>query len=209
MSIKDRKEREKLARKKAILDAAREVFFEKGFQATTMEQIAEVAELSKGSLYLHFPTKEELYVSILIEGLEVLLKRFEKAVKGVEDWETQIRNIGKAYYAFYLEEKNYSRILFLLQHGEIAPKVSETLSQTCFEKGLSCLGILCKAIEVGMAKGEIQGQNAMELAVILWGSLNGIILLHEEEEHKKIIPTSLDRMIQASFTLLLEGLKKR
>ena len=50
MGIKDRKEREKIARKKAILDAAREVFFEKGFHTTTMDQIAKVAELSKGSL---------------------------------------------------------------------------------------------------------------------------------------------------------------
>lgn len=209
MSVKDRKEREKLARKKAILDAARDVFFKKGFQATTMEQIAEVAELSKGSLYLYFPTKEELYVTILIEGLELLCKRFEKAVKKVEDWETQIRNIGRAYYAFYREEKNYFPILFLLQHGEIAPKVSDSVSQTCLEKGLSCLDILCKAIETGMAKGEIHSQNPMELAIILWGSLNGIILLHEEEEHKKIIPTSLDRMIQTSFNLFIDGLRKR
>ena len=209
MSIKDRKKREKSARRQAILDAARKVFFEKGFHATTMVQIAEVAELSKGSLYLYFPTKEELYVSILLEGLEILRRRFEKAVRGVEDWERQIRNIGKAYYSFYREEKNYFQILFLLQHGEIASKVSDTLSQACVEKGISCLDILCKAIETGMAKGEIKGHNAMELAVILWGSLNGIILLSEEEAYKQIITSSLDSMIQTSFTLLIDGLKKR
>ena len=208
MTVKDRKEREKLARKKAIIDAAREVFFEHGFQATTMDQIAEVAEVSKGSLYLHFPTKEELYVTILIQGLEMLLQRFQKAVQGVKDWETRIRNIGKAYYDFYREERNYSQILFLLQHGEIAPKVSDQVIQTTFEMGLSCLNILCRAIEAGMAKQEIREQNAMELAVILWGSMNGIILLHEEEEHKKIIPTSLDSMIQRAITLLIDGLRK-
>ena len=209
MSIKDRKKREKSARRQAILDAAREVFFEKGFQATTMVQIAEVAELSKGSLYLYFPTKEELYVSILLEGLEILRRRFEKAVRGVEDWETRIRNIGRAYYDFYREEKNYFQILFLLQHGEIASKVSDTVSQACVEKGISCLDILCKAIEAGMVKGEIKGHNAMELAVILWGSLNGIILLYEEEDFKKIISSSLDSMIQTSFSLLIDGLKNR
>ncbi len=208
MTVKERKEREKLARKKAIIDAAREVFFEHGFQATTMDQIAEVAEVSKGSLYLHFPTKEELYVTILVQGLEMLLQRFQKAVQGVKDWETRIRNIGKAYYDFYREERNYSQILFLLQHGEIAPKVSDQVIQTTFERGLSCLNILCQAIEAGMAKQEIREQNAMELAVILWGSMNGIILLHEEEEHKKIIPTSLDSVIQRAITLLIDGLRK-
>lgn len=209
MTTKERKEREKLARKKAILDAARKVFFKKGFHATTMDHIAEVAELSKGSLYLYFPTKEELYLSILIEGLDILCKGFEKAVKGVEDWETQIRNIGRAYYTFYREEKNYFQILFLFQHGEITSKVSDEVHQTCVEKGFSCLGILCKAIELGMESGEIQGDNAMELAIILWGSVNGVILLYEEEDHKKVIPSSLDRIIQISFDLFLEGLRKR
>lgn len=209
MSIKERKNREKLARRKAILDAARNVFFEKGFHSATMEQIARMAELSKGSLYLYFQNKEELYASILIQGLEILCKRFEKAVSGVEDWETQIRNIGKAYYSFFKEERNYFQILFFLRHGEIASKVSGPVSQACFDKGLSCLEILGRAIEAGMSKGEIRGQNPMELAVILWGALNGIILLHEEEDHNKIIPTSLDMMIQTSFDLLIEGLRTR
>jgi AcrR family transcriptional regulator len=209
MTIKDRKEREKLARKETILDAAREVFFKNGFQATTMDQIAEAAELSKGSLYLHFPTKEELYVAIHIEGLELLHDRFRKAVKGVEDWETRLRNIGRAYYDFYREEKNYSQILFLLQHGEIASKVSDEVVETCFDLGYACLGILCRALEDGMAKGEIQSQDPMKLAIILWGSLNGVILLHDEEEHKKIIPTTLDRMIQTSISLLIDGLRRR
>ena len=209
MTTKERKEREKMARKEAILDAAREAFFGYGFQATTMDQIAEAAELSKGSLYLYFPTKEELYVSLHIEGLELLRERFQEAVEGVEDWETRIRNIGKAYYAFYREEKNYSQILFLLQHGEIAPKVSDEVTQTCFDLGLECLGILCRAIEDGMAQGEIEGKDAMELAIVLWGSLNGVILLHEEEEHKKIIHTTMDSMIQTTISLLIDGLRKR
>jgi hypothetical protein len=49
----------------------------------------------------------------------------------------------------------------------------------------------------------------MEISVILWGALNGIFLLYEEEEHKKFIPTELDKMIQTSMWLILEGLKKR
>ena len=127
----------------------------------------------------------------------------------IEDWETQIHNIGRAYYAFYCDEKNYFQILFLLQHGEIATKVSDEVYQSCTEEGLLCLGILCKAIELGMEKGEIRGNNATELAVLLWGSLNGIILLHQEEEHEKFIPFPLDKMIQTSFTLLIDGLRKR
>lgn len=209
MGTKERKEREREARRNDILEAAKTVFFEKGFHATTMDQIAEAAELSKGALYLYFPSKEELYVSILLEGLELLRQRFEEAVKGIKGWENKLRQIGLAYYNFYREHKNHFHILFFLQHSEISPNVSDALYQACFEKGMSCLIFLFQTIQEGIESGEIATQNATELSAILWGSLNGIILLCEEEEHKKFIPSPLDSLIQTSMNMMVNGLKKR
>lgn len=207
MGTRERKEREKEARRNAIVEAAKTVFFEKGFQGTTMDQIAEAAELSKGSLYIYFPGKEELYVTVLVEGLEILHQKFSKAVEGKKNWEQKLRDIGKAYYSFYQQHKNYFNILFLLHHGELASHLSHELYQKCFEKGLSCLNFLSQAIQEGINDGEIERQDPMELAVILWGSFNGIILLYEEEEHKKLISGTLDHLIQKSMDLIMGGLK--
>jgi AcrR family transcriptional regulator len=209
MGTKERKEREKEARRGAILEAAKGVFFEKGLQGTTMDQIAEAAELSKGSLYRYFPSKEELYVSILVEGLEILYQKFSEATEGIEGWEQRLRNIALAFYGFYREHKNYFNILFFLQHGELASHLSEELYQKCFDRGISCLNFLSEAIQEGINKGEIKAQDPMETSAILWGAFNGILLLHEEEEHKKFIPSSLDHLIIKSFDLMMEGLKRR
>ena len=209
MGTKKRKEREREARKNDILEAAKTVFFEKGFQVATMDQIAEAAELSKGSLYLYFSSKEELYVSILVEGLEILYDMFEKAVRDIGAWEEKLRNIAMAYYGFYKGNKNYFKILFLLQHGEIATKVSDSLFQICFEKGISCINFLSRAIQEGMEEEEIETSDPMELAVVLWGAFNGIILLYEEEEHRKFIPDSLDNLISKTIEVLIAGLKNR
>jgi TetR/AcrR family transcriptional regulator len=54
MGIVERKEREKEHRKEEILDAAQKVFFERGLVTATMDEIAETAELSKGTLYLYY-----------------------------------------------------------------------------------------------------------------------------------------------------------
>lgn len=209
MGTRERKEREREARKNAILEAAKTVFFQKGLHAATMNQIAEAAELSKGTLYLYFSNKEELYVSILLEGLELLHERFEKAVKDTEGWEGKLRNIAWAYYSFYQEQRSYFDILFLYQHGEIMSNISEPLYQMCFEKGLSCLNVLSRAIKEGMDAGEIESHDPIELAIILWGSFNGIFLLHEEVEHRKFIGSTLEDLLQMSANLLLDGLKKR
>ena len=60
-----RREREKAAHRKEIIDAAVKVFAEKGFHAATLEEIAQEAEFSKGALYLYFSSKEDLLYNIL------------------------------------------------------------------------------------------------------------------------------------------------
>lgn len=209
MGTKERKEREREARRNDILDAAKNVFFDKGFNGTTMDQIAEVAELSKGSLYLHFPSKEDLYVSILLEGLDLLNETFKEAVEGIKGWENKLRRIGQAYYDFYKENNNYFRILFFLYHSEIATHVSAELYQMCFEKGLSCLNYLNQALKEGTDAGEIEPLDPMGMSFILWGAFNGIFFLSEEEDHKRFIPGSLDQLIGLSMDMMINGLKRR
>lgn len=60
MGTHERKEREREHRREDILDAAQHVFFEKGLPTATMDEIAEIAELSKGTLYLYYKSKEDL-----------------------------------------------------------------------------------------------------------------------------------------------------
>lgn len=64
MGIQERKEREKESRKEEIINAAQKIFFEKGLPAATMDEIAEAAELSKGTLYLYYKSKEDLYLAV-------------------------------------------------------------------------------------------------------------------------------------------------
>jgi len=74
MALSPRKQREREARMEDILAAAREVFFEKGFQAATMEEIAQKAGFSKGAVYFYFKSKEEILVHINCEIMEAYLR---------------------------------------------------------------------------------------------------------------------------------------
>ena len=78
MGTKERKEREKSERRNQIQQAAKELFIQKGFWATTMEDIARKAELSPGTIYLYFRNKEELYASLNVIGLQLLTEEVEK-----------------------------------------------------------------------------------------------------------------------------------
>ncbi len=74
MGIAERKEREKLQRRMDIIDAAEKVFFSRGFESATMDEIAGKAELSKGTLYLYFKSKEDLQFAIFMRGSDILMK---------------------------------------------------------------------------------------------------------------------------------------
>ena len=77
MGINERKEREKEHRREEIISSAEKVFFEKGLQTATMDEIAERAELGKSTLYLYYKSKEDLYLAVLLRGTEILLQKFE------------------------------------------------------------------------------------------------------------------------------------
>ena len=72
MGIKERREREKEERRRSILDCARSLFFEHGYENVTISQIATAAELGKGTVYSYFDSKESIYIAILREGIGIL-----------------------------------------------------------------------------------------------------------------------------------------
>ena len=77
MGIAERKEREKQLRREQIMEAAKKVFSEKGLAGATMENIAKEAELSPATLYLYFRNKDELYASLNLKMLQMLIERLE------------------------------------------------------------------------------------------------------------------------------------
>lgn len=76
-STTQRRERERDARRQAILAQAKSVFAERGFLNATVEEIAERAELAVGTLYRYFQSKEEIYVSLLFEAMNIFYDRIE------------------------------------------------------------------------------------------------------------------------------------
>jgi AcrR family transcriptional regulator len=72
--------RRKEARPAELLAAALELFVERGYAATRLEDVARRAGVSKGTVYLYFPGKEDLFKAVVREGLVPLLERGEKVV---------------------------------------------------------------------------------------------------------------------------------
>ena len=165
MGTAERRRREKERRRKEIINAAERVFFSKGYDNATMDDVAETAELSKGTLYLYFDGKEDLYHAIVLRGLVILREMFEIAAAGRERGIDKVRAIGDAYTAFNHEHSDYFKALL---HYETARSDSFTEQNP--------LEILIEALKRGIKDGSIKRDlDPVKTAIILWGQTTGVL----------------------------------
>lgn len=101
------------SKKRLILQVANEVFAEKGFQETTISQIAQKAKIAEGSIYDYFKNKEDLLFSIPEERMESFLFGLQEHLKGMRGALEKLRKLIWYHLDFYERNQDYTRILLL------------------------------------------------------------------------------------------------
>ena len=111
MGTADRRQREKEMRRVGILDAAERLFFSRGYEEVSMDEIAREVELNKATIYLYFKNKETLFATIVLRGIRILQEKYrecmEKQVPGI----VKVTLMGQAYYQFSQEYPDYQRMI--------------------------------------------------------------------------------------------------
>lgn len=209
MAVAQRRIREKEVRRQQILDAARDLFFEKGFEATTVEDIASRVELSKGALYLYFSSKEEIYFTLMHLGSRILHEMLVKAANLDLPADTLIRRLGRAYYQFYEEYPGYFRMLFLFYiTPEVDQKISQDLGDSCQGDARDSLTLVAGVVEKGIKDGMFRPCNSMDMAILLWTCQNGIILLGERGDPEFLkLDTSIEKLHDTFLESMIVSLK--
>jgi len=190
MGIKERKVREKERRRQQIIVAAKRIFSAKGFNKSTMEDIAEEAEISPGTIYIYFKNKDELYASLSIRILQHLNIRLEhvKNQNNLND-EQRIASLKDALYDIYDFDPLILINLFHLQSSESLKNLSPELLSEIKRLSQSSLKIMSDIFSEGISTGVFIKTNPNALADIFWALFSGVILW---EESKKIIDNKKD-----------------
>ena len=207
MGVKERKLRELETRKKLILNTAKDLFTEKGFSNVTLEDIARAIEFSKGTIYTHFNSKEEIYALILLNQLNILLTYLKEAVKTCKNTTDCIRSCLDAYIKFYRKNREYFQLLFFIDLMSDQYRIPKDLLKEIQLQKIACLIELQNVIKKGMASKEIRKNHPfIQIALVLWGMTNGIIHLAESHQIKM---DDLDRLINVGFEIVINGLKNK
>jgi len=216
MGIIERRRREKERRRNDIIDAAEAVFFSKGMENATMDDVAEKAELSKGTLYIYFQSKEDLYLAITKRGLDILTAMFEKASAKAAMGIEKIYAIGQAYRNFAKKHTEYFQAMayFDLRVKEITEESPN--ARASIEQGEKVLTICAQAIQQGIADRSIRSDiDPKKAAIILWGQTNGILqLMLNKGKHMKSMLDGFgfrtpDEIIDYGFQMIRRSLQNK
>ena len=106
--------------RKDILDASAQIFSQKGYHGTSMQDIAMAVNLQKASLYHHVSSKQEILFDLLNRGLDLLITQVEEAVAEPGSPDQRLRKATKAYLSTMTEYQDLASVL-LLEYRSLEP----------------------------------------------------------------------------------------
>lgn len=162
-------------RRQAILNAALEVFITKGYQAATVGDIAQQAQLSVGAIYRYFPTKADLMLTLVRERLGRAPELFARLTERVDDpWERLVRCVELFTTALRVRHPGTGRLLLVtmaeaVQHGEIR--------QALHDRFAGLVGYVAGVIAEGVARGRFrQDVDPQRVAALLLAMADGVAI---------------------------------
>lgn len=172
MTIATRKERQKEELRTKILQAAKALFMEKGFEETSIRNIAERIEYSPTTIYLYFKDKDEIFHALHQEGFS-LLNQYFRPLANVADPFERLKAISKSYISFALENGEFYDLMFILQ----SPMKSISKEETDWAEGRQAFGFLVGTITECIEKGYFSGMHPEILSFTVWSMVHGICSL--------------------------------
>ncbi|TVP53711.1 MAG: TetR family transcriptional regulator [Halomonadaceae bacterium] len=208
-SPQSRRAQEKQARYDAILDAAETVFASQGYERTAMEDIARLAQLSRGLLYVYFRDKAAIQRGIMFRAGESMRQRFTQACREEDSGLQQIAAIGRAYYQFYREQPSYFDALTQAATARMEAGPEEAQQMMCNEE--ATMALMVAAIERGLVDGSIcqeRVHHSLQTALYLRGALHGVIMLCQQkaQEPPALSEALNDDLVEHTVLLLTSSI---
>lgn len=208
MVFEEKRKKEKENRKNTILRAARRLFFDRGFKSVTVDNIAAKSEVSKGSIYLCFESKEEIYAQILISDNIALYERINNFSATEASASQLLLEFARIYVDYFLNDNELFRILmtFMLQTGQM--NLTEKQNTELIRSTNENIKIISEIIQKGIDSGEFSPiGNIRQMQNAIWGMLNGVISLYVFTGNPAKRTERIHSTIRDSLNVFIEGLK--
>jgi len=189
-----------------LLDAAGELFAEHGIEGTSVEQVAERAGVSVGTLYFHFGSKEALalaFIGSALDQVEVLMADVAKGASPIE----RIKLAGDAYVRFAIECPVACRFGTVRSMQPDFRGPHNAIGKGLRNRVQGILMTVAGDVKAAMDAGEIRREPIAELMLFLYSAWNGMVTMMVRQDNLAIPPEMAARSLELGRTLLFESLR--
>jgi AcrR family transcriptional regulator len=198
------RQRRKEARPAELLEAAIEVFAEKGFAAARLEEVARRAGVSKGTAYLYFPTKEALFKAAI---REIVVTRLAMGEREVEAWqgssEALLRRMLEQW-AQLIRSRHGGLLKLIVAEARNFPDLAAWYHAEVGERGHR---LMTAVVQRGIERGEFRPGDAEAMAKVVACPLAFRAIWSNSVGCYETLPISDERFFESYFTLMLAGLR--
>lgn len=186
-------------RRTQILDAAEEVFAEKGLDSARMDDIVEESGLSKGALYWYFKSKNDIGIAIMERIFQREFQRFEQLEN---DGQTAVERLTLFLETSIGDLRRFQRLMPVAFEFVARATRNKTVQRAIREYFNHYMRLLIPIIQSGIDSGEFRSGNAQEMALAIAALFEGTLLLWIYDQ-SLVDP---ERHIRSGFDLLIRGI---
>ena len=171
MGVRERRDRERLSMRRAILDAARQIAAQEGWQAVTIRRVAEKIEYSPPTIYEYFESKEAILEEEVRAGFSLLLDDLKAARAAHSAPEEQCTAMGYAYWDWVWKYPELYQVISGLGG------VNFCESDKPHDQGQEVAGLFSGVLQSILPPGTQTAQDLEDKVVVLWSLIHGFIAL--------------------------------
>lgn len=187
-------------RRTEILESAKEIFSSAGFHKADMNEIAKCAKVAKGTVYLYFSSKNELFIAVIRDGLENLSQKISNEVENIDRSVGKIKQAISTYMMFFKENQALYRILM---HPDL--ELMDDIVKTMKDVKLSKLPLLGETLRKGMEEGQIRKVDEKSLSYMILGMVDLVLFQWLSNPNEEPIEKKIDQINEVLFKGILNG----
>lgn len=156
--------------KRAIFEKAMQLFADKGYNDTSIEEITAVAGIAKGTFYYHFSSKEEVFNFLIDEGMKLLMNNIEIKTNKAKNSIAKLKAVVLIQIKIVIKYENFIRLVLSEMWGK------DKRSLKCKQCILEYINIIEKVVQEGIDKGEIKSKDAETIAYNIFGLISACLI---------------------------------
>ena len=201
MSIAERKLEEKQEMHKRILNGARKVFLEKGYEQASMRSIANEINYSPGSLYFYFKDKSEIFQELHKEGFQLLLNQLKVLDKVADPFE-RLKAEGRVFIQFAQDNKDYYNLMFIVDEP------AKSAQSGGFQIAQEAINHLMNVVKECQEKGRFKNMDTEDLTFMILSAMHGICALFCKDRTSSFVNKTNEELMQNGYECFLALLER-